>query len=159
LDKILDLELDGRRIDLPAVESVVVLNIPCWGAGVRPWHLGRGGIFRVSSAAAMAFGGSIGGGLGRVGSADSLAAEVETAEPRIDDGLLEVFCVYSSFHIAQMQVGLSEPHRIGHARRVKIRLRGAAPMQTDGEPWIQSKPTEIIVEHHGTVDVLRVIEQ
>ncbi len=24
--------------------------------------------------------------------------------PAIDDGLLEVFCVYSSFHIAQMQV-------------------------------------------------------
>jgi hypothetical protein len=25
-------------------------------------------------------------------------------EPTISDGLLEVFCVYSSFHIAQMQV-------------------------------------------------------
>jgi diacylglycerol kinase (ATP) len=39
---------------------------------------------------------------------------------RIDDGLVEVFGIYSSFHIAQMQVGLADPFRIGQARRVKV---------------------------------------
>jgi diacylglycerol kinase (ATP) len=39
---------------------------------------------------------------------------------RIDDGLVEVFGIYSSFHIAQMQVGLADPYRIGQARRVKV---------------------------------------
>jgi diacylglycerol kinase (ATP) len=39
---------------------------------------------------------------------------------RIDDGYVEVFGIYSSFHIAQMQVGLADPFRIGQARRVKV---------------------------------------
>jgi diacylglycerol kinase (ATP) len=72
LDRILELEMDGHRIDLPNLESLVVLNIPSWGAGVRPWELGSGG--------------------------DGYDT------PKIDDGRLEVFAVYSSFHIAQMQV-------------------------------------------------------
>jgi len=42
---------------------------------------------------------------------------------RIDDGLVEVFGIYSSFHIAQMQVGLADPYRIGQARRVKVNLK------------------------------------
>jgi len=39
---------------------------------------------------------------------------------RPDDGLLEVIALYSSFHIAQMQVGLAEPLRLGQARVVKV---------------------------------------
>ena len=54
-------------------ESVVVLNIPYWGAGVQPWCLGSG-------------------------------HKDFPHAPSISDQKLEVFCVYSSFHIAQMQV-------------------------------------------------------
>ena len=64
--------MDGKRIKLPNIESLVVLNIPCWGAGVRPWELGTG--------------------------------HEEFPSPQINDKKLEVFCVKSSFHIAQMQV-------------------------------------------------------
>ena len=39
---------------------------------------------------------------------------------RFDDGLLEVFALYSSFHIAQLQVGLAEPLRLGQAKTVKV---------------------------------------
>lgn len=42
LEKRLELYLDGKKIDLPEVESIVVLNIPCWGAGVKLWQLGSG---------------------------------------------------------------------------------------------------------------------
>ena len=35
LNKILELYIDENRVKLPNVESVVILNIPCWGAGVR----------------------------------------------------------------------------------------------------------------------------
>ena len=56
------------------------------------------------------------------------------------------------------QVGLSEPHRIGHAREVRISLKGKAPMQTDGEPWIQG-PAEVRVTHHKKVQFLRVTEE
>jgi Diacylglycerol kinase accessory domain len=38
-----------------------------------------------------------------------------------DDGLVEVMALYSSFHIAQLQVGLAEPLRLGQARLVKVR--------------------------------------
>ena len=72
LDQILELVMDDQKIELPNVESVVILNIPNWGAGVRPWTLGQD--------------------------------HKKFPKPEINDGLLEVFCVYSSFHIAQMQV-------------------------------------------------------
>ena len=55
------------------------------------------------------------------------------------------------------QVGLSEPHRIGQASEVKIVLKGRAPMQTDGEPWIQG-PAEINLRFHKKVPFLRTLE-
>jgi len=122
LHKKLELFMDGVKVELPEVESVVVLNIPYWGAGVRPWTLGSGHAAFPHS-------------------------------PSISDRRLEVFCVYSSFHIAQMQVGLSEPHRVGQAKEVTIRLVESAPMQIDGEPWEQH-PAEITLTHHGQVPML-----
>ena len=71
LDRFLEVKLDGRKVELPNLESLVVLNIPSWGAGVRPWELGSG--------------------------------HDEYGPARVDDGRLEVFAIYSSFHIAQMQ--------------------------------------------------------
>ena len=78
--QILDLYLDDEKVVLPdGIEAVVVLNIPSWGAGVRPWELG------------------------------SAWKTLESFEPpSICDGLLEIFCIYSSFHIAQMQVTLTQ---------------------------------------------------
>ena len=35
LNQILELYIDDQRVKLPPIESVVILNIPCWGAGVR----------------------------------------------------------------------------------------------------------------------------
>ena len=55
--------------------------------------------------------------------------------------------MFSSFHIAQMQVGLSEPHRVGQALEVQIVLSDSVPMQIDGEPWEQH-PATITVDHH-----------
>ena len=70
--QVVEVYMDGQKVDLPNIESVVVLNIPNWGAGVKPWTLGNGHLnFPPSS---------------------------------YNDTKLEVFCVYSSFHIAQMQV-------------------------------------------------------
>ena len=42
LDQRLELYLDGVRAELPSIESVVVLNIPSWGAGVHLWDMGAG---------------------------------------------------------------------------------------------------------------------
>ncbi|KAG8446579.1 hypothetical protein GDO86_014145 [Hymenochirus boettgeri] len=38
LNKKVELELDGEKIDLPNLEGIVVLNIGCWGGGCRLWE-------------------------------------------------------------------------------------------------------------------------
>jgi len=124
LNKKLDLFMDGKKIELPNIESVVILNIPFWGAGVEPWTLGSG-------------------------------HRDFSFKPDIADRKLEVFCVYSSFHIAQMQVGLSEPHRIGQATEVRVELRDSVPLQIDGEPWEQH-PAVINISHYSQVSILQV---
>lgn len=88
INKHMELFLDGKRVDLPQLESVVVLNIPSWGAGVDLWSM-------IEDASSQSF----------------------------KDGILEVIGIYSSFHIAQLQVGLSSPHRIGQAKTVEVKLQ------------------------------------
>jgi len=34
--------MDGKKIALPDVESIVIVNIESWGAGVNLWQLGAG---------------------------------------------------------------------------------------------------------------------
>lgn len=36
------------------------------------------------------------------------------------DGILEVVGIYSSFHIAQLQIGLSTPVKLGQAKNVEV---------------------------------------
>ncbi|XP_066258337.1 diacylglycerol kinase epsilon [Euwallacea similis] len=108
LEQRLDLYLDGHQVPLPELESIVVLNISSWGAGVNLWGLGDG--------------------------------SSKTSQSH-QDGILEVVGIYSSFHIAQMQVGFSAPIRLGQARTVEIRLKEKAPVQIDGEPWEQHPAT------------------
>ncbi|KRX70093.1 Diacylglycerol kinase epsilon, partial [Trichinella sp. T6] len=99
-----ELQLDDKLVELPELEGVVVLNIPCWGAGVKPWQMGKGGPPQL-----------------------------------IDDGLLEV--------------GLSEPYRIGQAKKVQIRIKDCSlPMQVDGEPWRQG-PSTILITHFGHASI------
>lgn len=107
----IQLELDGELIELPHLESIVVLNIPYWGGGVKPWEIGL---------------------------------DESTPKQYINDGTLEIFGIYSSFHIAQLQVGLAEPYRIGQAKHVRMRLKKRFPVQIDGEPFELSP---------GTIDI------
>lgn len=37
------------------------------------------------------------------------------------DGLLEVVGIFSSFHVAQLQMGLSSPVRLGQGKTVEVR--------------------------------------
>ncbi|XP_058800451.1 diacylglycerol kinase epsilon isoform X2 [Phymastichus coffea] len=45
LNKNIEVYLDGNKMELPSIESIVVLNIPSWGAGVDLWNMNlEGGI-------------------------------------------------------------------------------------------------------------------
>ncbi|KAK3091123.1 hypothetical protein FSP39_017271 [Pinctada imbricata] len=95
---------------------------------------------------------SWGGGCQPWGTEDN---ESEFKQPRYDDGLLEVMGLYSSFHIAQLQVGLADPIKLGQAKVVKISLRDSnVPMQVDGEPWEQTHPSEIVITHKCQANLL-----
>ncbi|GIY63555.1 diacylglycerol kinase epsilon [Caerostris darwini] len=117
----MELYLDGKRMQLPALEAVIILNISSWGGGVNAWNMGT--------------------------------PEKKFSAQKCDDGLLEVMGVYSSFHIAQLQIGMSEPVRLGQARSVKLKLLDRVPIQIDGEPWEQS-PAEVTISFHGQATFL-----
>ena len=68
-----------------------------------------------------------------------------------------MFGIYSSFHIAQMQVGLAEPYRIGQAKRVRMRLEKRFPVQIDGEPFEQP-PGIIDISFFNQKTMLEMIE-
>lgn len=112
LEQRIEVYLDGKRVELPSIESIVILNINSWGAGVDLWNMG---------------------------------IEDESVDKQsINDGKLEVVAIFSSFHIAQLQMGLSQPLRLGQASNVKIKLLESCAMQVDGEPWCQ-QPCEFNV--------------
>ena len=118
LNEKITLELDGKRVELPELESIIVLNIPSWGGGVDIWNLGNGG-----------------------------------PKQKINDRKLEVLGVYSSFHVGQLMIGLSEPLRFGQAKQVRIRLLERLPIQVDGEPWLQL-PTTISINWDNCAKML-----
>lgn len=81
-------------------------------------------------------------------------AEDENLRPQsYSDGLFEVVGIYSSFHMAQLQVGLASPYCIGQASEVHIRLLTPSPIQVDGEPWEQV-PTTISIRRQDQAEVL-----
>ncbi|KAM3725610.1 Diacylglycerol kinase epsilon [Dirofilaria immitis] len=102
LDRKIELTVDGIVIPLPPIEGLIVLNIPFWGAGVRPW--------------------------------------VDLFSPQaINDRKFEVFAVRSSFHIAQMQIGISQGISLAQGSTLKLRIFDTTlPVQCDGEAWLQS---------------------
>ena len=77
-----------------------------------------------------------------------------------NDGLFELMGLYSSFHIAQLQMGLAEPVRLGQGRNLKVTLLPSScaaedpvPMQVDGEPWRQGC-CKFVVSHAQQAAVL-----
>jgi len=70
------------------------------------------------------------------------------------DGMLEIVGVYGSFHLGQLQVGLSTARRLVQCRKVKVSLERELPVQIDGEPWLQT-PCSIEICLRGQAPMLR----
>ncbi|KAL0278644.1 UNVERIFIED_CONTAM: hypothetical protein PYX00_000407 [Menopon gallinae] len=122
LNERIELYLDGKKVDLPAIESIVVLNIDSWGAGVNLWKMSQ--------------------------------TDENELQQSFNDGKLEVLAIYSSLHIAQLQVGLGTPYRIGQAKNVEIKLKTPCAVQVDGEPWFQH-PAQFTISHFNQALMLR----
>lgn len=149
LEKKVELYLDDVKIDLPELQSIVVLNIDSWGAGVKLWGL------------------SLPAKDSKPNLKSLFPPEMSKDSPThggimreahsISDGVLEVFGVVSSFHIAQLQVGLSKPVRLGQARSVRFRINGTVPVQADGEPWMQAA-CDVKINHCGQATMLQNVD-
>lgn len=103
LEKSVDLILDGHKIALPELEAIIIANISSWAAGVDLW----GCIFVlfnfiIVNVLTLALCGN------------------DKRQQSYNDGILEVFGINSSFHMAQLQVGLSAPKMLGQANVVEV---------------------------------------
>eukprot|EP00117_Sycon_ciliatum_P049674 scpid74696/ scgid35178/ Diacylglycerol kinase epsilon; Diglyceride kinase epsilon len=77
------------------------------------------------------------------------------APSSFSDGKLEVMGLYSSLHIARLQISLADPLRLGQAKSVKITIKSSSPLpcQADGEPWEQGACV-ISITHAGQARML-----
>ena len=79
-------------------------------------------------------------------------------EQSFGDGLLEIVAVYGSFHLGQLQVGLSRALRLARCSRATIRIlsgtsgpgQPGVAMQVDGEPWFQAAPATVEISAAGS---------
>ena len=62
----------------------------------------------------------------------------------------QVCGVHGSWHLGQLQIGLSRPIKLAQCRSARITLLEAIPVQMDGEPWRQP-PATLDVSLHGQV--------
>ncbi|KAK3717363.1 hypothetical protein QZH41_011596, partial [Actinostola sp. cb2023] len=122
LHELVELELDGRVIDLPDLEGIVVLNIGSWCGGCEIWK----------------------------GNQDNTDDSDNMPPSSMSDGILEVIGLYSSLHIARLQVNMADPLILGQAHSIKLTLKNTKhlPVQVDGEPWEQA-PCVIAISHHS----------
>ena len=58
--------------------------------------------------------------------------------------------MHGSWHLGQLQIGLSRPIKLAQCRSAKITLEEAIPVQMDGEPWRQP-PATLEVSLRGQV--------
>uniref|UniRef100_A0A1I8FJN8 Diacylglycerol kinase n=1 Tax=Macrostomum lignano TaxID=282301 RepID=A0A1I8FJN8_9PLAT len=139
--------LDGRPLNLPELEGLVVLNIASWGSGCRPW--GSSASPTVSDDSSSAKMSSPASSAAQPGCSAAFPAAIARRRPIRIDGL------HSSFHMAQLQLGLAPAIRLGQGSNLQIVLRsGSVPVQVDGEPWLQG-PCTFTVAHRGQAAVLR----
>lgn len=54
---------------------------------------------------------------------------------------LQVCGVHGSWHLGQLQIGLSQPVKLAQCRHARITLLETIPVQMDGEPWRQAPAT------------------
>ncbi|KAI9015478.1 ATP-NAD kinase-like domain-containing protein [Hyaloraphidium curvatum] len=80
------------------------------------------------------------------------------ALPAVDtnDERLEVISLSNSVHLASALVGLTNPIVLGRAREVKIQLKQDAPVQLDGEPYVNPPATITLSVHKKAVMLRRI---
>lgn len=144
LDQIMELYVDGQRIHLPEGSGgLLILNIRHYGGGADFWghQYLPSGDYEADYPQDM--------------KGEGKAQKPVLSQPKLDDGLLEVCTVWSSFHLAQISVELSRARRLIQGRHIRIRFISDIPfpVQMDGEPSKVSS-VDLEITHHTTASML-----
>ncbi len=73
------------------------------------------------------------------------------------DGLIEVIGFSDVLHMAQVQVGMEEPFRLGQGKCVQLKSKSRSKiitLQIDGEPLEFITPFQILIERKDQINVL-----
>ncbi|VDM30824.1 unnamed protein product [Hydatigera taeniaeformis] len=111
LQKKVVVEADGKVLDLPSLEGIVVLNILSWGGGANPWGLDKDETFA------------------RPTHYDGLLEVVGIC------GVLHMGQIYSGFR-SGIRLAQAAHVRLSDIW-LKIILKSELPIQVDGEPFVQ----------------------
>lgn len=143
----IELFYKGKKVDLPPdTQGIVFLNIASYGGGSILW---REGLDTVVGSMDTLFMESYDAdhhndiappGLSETGSPmrHNEGARKVYKKVAIDDGLLEVVAVKSSFELAQVKLGITSCQKLLQGDAFEVVVHKAIPMQIDGEPWIQN---------------------
>ncbi|CAJ0601202.1 unnamed protein product [Cylicocyclus nassatus] len=109
LDQRIRLECDGKLIDLPSLQGIVILNIPSYSGGANFW-----------------------------GSAKDDGYNIQSFDDRLLE-VVALFGVIHVATSRVPNVVRLQNHRIAQCRHIRIVIMGndPIPVQVDGEPWLQ----------------------
>lgn len=114
LEKLLELHMNNNTISLPPLQALLLLNIPSWGAGVDVWSKFILIIlFKINLLNHLFY-------CFTLRYCKDAGADQSVAKQSVNDGKLEVLGINSSFHIAKLQIGLSQPIRLGQATSITV---------------------------------------
>jgi diacylglycerol kinase (ATP) len=166
---IAQVEVDGQPLELPEdIEGVLLLNIPSYMGGVNLWASGAAygtatedaqqsfcdGILEVQPLfqPPSIFWTALQRSPQCLGCPPWSIDCHEAACQRGREGA-QVCGVYGSWHLGQLQVGLSRAIRLAQCRSATITCTDTLALQIDGEPWQQS-PASLDVTLKGQVYLL-----
>lgn len=117
MKELIQIECDGRIIDVPECQNLVVQNITYWGGGAYDAWDNEG-----------------------------LGEAFQLLRQKMNDNKVEVFAVNNLLHLGQIQINIAKPKRVcqGHHIKLTCRTNGfKMPVHVDGEPRIIEGPFEV----------------
>jgi diacylglycerol kinase (ATP) len=111
------LEIDGHKVELPHIQTLVLTNIPSYIAGQNIW-----------------------------GKQKNEEGE-EIMPQNACDGLLEASSLRNVFHLGALKAYMSNGIRLGQGKKFKIIVDTMLPIQVDGEPFLITEPSVLYITH------------
>ncbi|XP_057293512.1 diacylglycerol kinase beta-like isoform X1 [Hydractinia symbiolongicarpus] len=124
-----DIEIycDGKKLELPSLEGIAILNIPSIYGGANIW--GETEKKR------------------RRGISSKDSTDLSTVAQDMGDKKIEVVGLENSLYVGQIIAGVRQHGlRLAQCSSVMLKVKRTLPMQVDGEPWMQA-PAELSISH------------